>query len=144
MCGLYTVGNYLIRPYLMPFPLTGGIYKTFLKEILPEMFDLVPPVIHCRMWFQHKRAPTHFHRNAPQYLNNAFSKRWMESNGPTAWPPSSPDMTPFDFFLWGYLKSLIYKTPVESEMDLVARMDIVAEGKIEENPRFFERVRQFV
>ena len=34
------------------------------------------------------------------------------------------------------MKSLIYETLVESEMDLVTRI-VVAAGKIEENPRFF-------
>ncbi|EFN65149.1 hypothetical protein EAG_00038, partial [Camponotus floridanus] len=26
------------------------------------------------------------------------------------WPPRSPDLSPLDFFLWGYLKSKVYKT----------------------------------
>ena len=26
------------------------------------------------------------------------------------WPPRSPDLTPCDFFLWGYLKNEVYKT----------------------------------
>uniref|UniRef100_A0A915EH83 Transposase n=1 Tax=Ditylenchus dipsaci TaxID=166011 RepID=A0A915EH83_9BILA len=29
---------------------------------------------------------------------------------PFRWPPYSPDLTPCDFFLWGYLKSRIYRT----------------------------------
>lgn len=24
------------------------------------------------------------------------------------WPPRSPDLNPCDFFLWGYLKSVVY------------------------------------
>ena len=24
------------------------------------------------------------------------------------WPPRSPDLTPMDFFLWGYIKKLVY------------------------------------
>ena len=49
------------------------------------------------------------------------------------------DMILSDFFPWGYLKSLIYETPVESEIDLVAKMVIAAE-----NARVFERVRQSI
>ena len=26
------------------------------------------------------------------------------------WPPRSPDLTPMEFFLWGYLKSKVYET----------------------------------
>ena len=29
-------------------------------------------------------------------------------------PARSPDLTPCDFFLWGYLKSRFYKTPPEN------------------------------
>ncbi|PNF44001.1 hypothetical protein B7P43_G17047 [Cryptotermes secundus] len=25
-----------------------------------------------------------------------------------AWPPTSPDLTPQDFFLWGYVKNIVY------------------------------------
>ncbi|GFV35673.1 uncharacterized protein TNCV_1892831 [Trichonephila clavipes] len=28
---------------------------------------------------------------------------------PTAWPPRSPDLNPCDFWLWGYLKNLVYR-----------------------------------
>jgi len=27
------------------------------------------------------------------------------------WPPRSPDLTPLDFFLWGYLKQKVFSTP---------------------------------
>ena len=27
---------------------------------------------------------------------------------PIEWPPRSPDMTPPDFFLWGYVKNVVY------------------------------------
>ena len=36
-------------------------------------------------------------------LKNDFSGR----EGPWPWPPRSPDLTPVDFFLWGYLKEQI-------------------------------------
>ncbi|GFX60977.1 uncharacterized protein TNCV_2366551 [Trichonephila clavipes] len=28
--------------------------------------------------------------------------------GPVNWPPRSSDLTPLDYFLWGYVKSLVY------------------------------------
>lgn len=68
----------------------------------------------------------YFHWNARQYLNNAIPNRWIERNGPVAWLPRSPDTTPLeDFFLWGYMMSLIYETPVPRVVD--------AAGKIAEN-----------
>ncbi|GFU54188.1 uncharacterized protein TNCV_3618451 [Trichonephila clavipes] len=32
---------------------------------------------------------------------------WMRF-GPVNWPPRSCDLTPLDYFLWGYVKSLVY------------------------------------
>jgi hypothetical protein len=29
------------------------------------------------------------------------------------WPPRSPGITPLDFFLWGYVKSIVFRTPVD-------------------------------
>ena len=29
-----------------------------------------------------------------------------------AWPPRSPDATPCDFFLWGYVKDQVYVPPL--------------------------------
>ena len=48
-----------------------------------------------------------------------------------------------DFFLRGYMKSFIYETQEESEMDLVARI-IVAAGKIAENTQVFARIWQSI
>jgi hypothetical protein len=28
------------------------------------------------------------------------------------WPPQSPDLTPCDFFLWGYVKDHVYLPPL--------------------------------
>ena len=41
-----------------------------------------------------------------------ISKRWIGRGGPVAWPARSPDVTPLDFFLWGYVKDQVIKTPV--------------------------------
>jgi len=41
-----------------------------------------------------------------------FANRWIGRDGPTPWPPQSPDITPLDFFLWGYVKDKVFSTPV--------------------------------
>ena len=128
--------NYLIGLYLMPFPLSWEIYEMFQREVVPEMLEDEPLGIRRRIWLRNDGPPAHLHRNACQYLNNAFPNRWIGTNGPVAWPPISPDMTPLDFFLWIYMKSLIYETPVKPEMVLVTKI-VVAAGKIAENSRVF-------
>ncbi|EZA56703.1 hypothetical protein X777_02307, partial [Ooceraea biroi] len=46
--------------------------------------------------------------------------------GPVAWPPRSPDLNPCDFFLWGYMKSLVFTTPVDTREELIARIEQAA------------------
>ena len=47
----------------------------------------------------------------------------MGQYGPTRWPPRSPDLTPLDFFLWGYLKEKVYVTPPRDLDDLKERVE---------------------
>ena len=62
--------------------------------------------------FQQDGAPPHWSRAVRAYLDDAFPDNWIGRGGPTAWPARSPDVTPCDFFLWGYVKDRVYKTPV--------------------------------
>ncbi|GFW94634.1 hypothetical protein TNCV_4246741 [Trichonephila clavipes] len=39
-----------------------------------------------------------------KYINNG----WVSYRGPVNWPPRSCDLTPLDYFLWGYVKSWVY------------------------------------
>ncbi|GFV32630.1 transposable element Tc3 transposase [Trichonephila clavipes] len=41
-------------------------------------------------------------------LKDTFGDRLISRFGPVNWPPRSCDLTPLDYFLWGYLKSLVY------------------------------------
>ena len=43
-------------------------------------------------------------------------------DGLTPWPPRSPDITPVDFFLWGYVKDKVFSTPVRDITNLKARI----------------------
>ena len=36
----------------------------------------------------------------------------LEEQSTILWPPRSPDLTPCDFFLWGYVKDNAYKSPL--------------------------------
>lgn len=59
-------------------------------------------------WFQQDGAPPHTARATIDVLKRLFPGRLMSKNGDFHWPPRSPDLTPPDFFLWGYLKSKVY------------------------------------
>ncbi|GFV40335.1 uncharacterized protein TNCV_4900541 [Trichonephila clavipes] len=41
-------------------------------------------------------------------FKDTFGDRLISRFGPVNWPPRSCDLTPLDYFLWGYVKSLVY------------------------------------
>ena len=135
------VNDYLLGPHLLPTTLDGRKYLDFLQRILPELLRGVPDAVRNRMWFQHDGAPAHYHNDVRNYLNATLGNRWIGRGGPIEWPARSPDLTSLDFFLWGYMKQLVYETPVNSREDLAARIDVAA-VKIRETPGVFENVRQ--
>ena len=53
--------------------------------------------------------------------------RWIGKSGPIEWPARSPDLTPLDFFLSGYLKSKVFKTPPQSLEELQERIRVECE-----------------
>jgi len=55
-------------------------------------------------------------------LDATFPNRWIGRDGPTAWPPRSPDITHLDFFLLGYVKDRVFSTPVPDITNLKARI----------------------
>ncbi|GFV68169.1 putative DD41D transposase [Trichonephila clavipes] len=60
------------------------------------------------LWFQQDGATCHTARATIDLLKDMFGDRLISSFGPVNWPPRSCDLTPLDYFLWGYVKSLVY------------------------------------
>lgn len=135
------IDDYLIGPYFLPQRLNGETYCHFLINELPALLEEVPLAIRQNMWFMHDGAPPHFALNVREFLNDSFPGRWIGRGGPRLWPPRSPDHNPLDFFLWGYLKSLVYTTPVENLEDLQNRI-LQGCDVIRNTPGIFESVRQ--
>jgi len=55
-------------------------------------------------------------------LDATFPNRWIGRDGPTPWPPRSPDITPLDLFLWRYVKDKVFSTPVPDITNSKARI----------------------
>ncbi|GFV86384.1 putative transposable element [Trichonephila clavipes] len=60
------------------------------------------------LWFQQDGATCHIARATIDLLKDTFGDRLISRFGPVNWPPRSCDLTPLDYFLWGYVKSLVY------------------------------------
>ncbi|GFV43280.1 putative transposable element [Trichonephila clavipes] len=61
-----------------------------------------------KLWFQQDGATCHTARATIDLLKDSFGNRLIPRFGPVNWPPRSCDLTPLDYFLWGYFKSLVY------------------------------------
>ncbi|GFW07058.1 putative transposable element [Trichonephila clavipes] len=58
--------------------------------------------------FQQDGATCHKARATIDLLKDRFGDRLISRFGPVNWPPRSCDLTSLDYFLWGYVKSLVY------------------------------------
>ncbi|GFU80754.1 uncharacterized protein TNCV_514811 [Trichonephila clavipes] len=55
-----------------------------------------------------RRRKCHTARATIDLLKDTFGDCLISRFGPVNWPPRSCDLTPLDYFLWGYVKSLVY------------------------------------
>jgi len=51
-----------------------------------------------------------------------FPRRLISLRGDVEWPARSPDLSPCDVFLWGYLKEKVFKHRPRSREDLKERI----------------------
>ncbi|GFV50991.1 uncharacterized protein TNCV_302521 [Trichonephila clavipes] len=61
------------------------------------------------LWFQQDGATCHTARATIDLSKDTFGDRLISRFGPVNWPSRSCDLTPLDYFLWGYVKSLVYE-----------------------------------
>ncbi|GFT10507.1 transposable element Tcb1 transposase [Trichonephila clavipes] len=60
------------------------------------------------LWFQQDGTTCHIARATIDLLKDTFGDRLISRFGPVNWPPRSCDLTPLDYFMWGYVKALVY------------------------------------
>ena len=64
----------------------------------------------------------HWILDVRRFLDVTFPNRWIGRDGPTPWPSRSPDITPLEFFSWGYVQGKVFSTPVPDITNLKARI----------------------
>jgi hypothetical protein len=107
LCGNGTV----IGPFFYDANLNGEHYLQMLNEsILPSLELAYTRNQSRQVWFQQDGAPAHRRNIVKDKLREVFGQRVLALGFDVEWPPRSPDLTPCDFFLWGYVKSLVFET----------------------------------
>jgi hypothetical protein len=79
-----------------------NFFQEFVGPRIEEMFG------DAEIYFQQDGAPPHCHREVRAYLDITLPDRWIGRRGSVEYPAPSPDLTPIDFFLWGYLRDKVY------------------------------------
>jgi hypothetical protein len=104
-CGLWAGG--VIGPYFFNDTVNGDRYREMITNFfLPKLGSMDV----ADMWFQQDGAPCHTAAETINLLRAKFPGRVISRNGDIRWPARSCDLTPLDFFLWGFLKSKVYST----------------------------------
>ncbi|KAJ4430807.1 hypothetical protein ANN_19398 [Periplaneta americana] len=96
-----------------------------VKAARTLMVDILNSTCKMRrdMWFQHDGSSLHFTLAVPAHLNNIYGELWIGRGKSVAWSARSPDLMPFDFFLWGHVKSGVYTTLVHTIKELIVRIE---------------------
>lgn len=116
------IGDHVIGPHFFNGHLNGRTFLRFLRREFWIMLQNVPLNVRRDMWLQLDGAPAHFARNVRDYLDTRFPGKWIGRGGPHHWPPRSPDLTPMDYFLWGYVKNIVYSTAPTTAQDMKTRI----------------------
>ena len=85
-----------VFPWLQTFITTELRGKQAYFSPLFKLVSKILSRVYCNIWF----------------LDVTFPNRWTGRDGPTPWPPRSPDITPLQFLLWRYVKDKVFSTPV--------------------------------
>ncbi|CAK9822955.1 hypothetical protein ANTRET_LOCUS1385 [Anthophora retusa] len=88
----------------------------------------IPNNIKREMYYQQDGCPAHNSREVANYLNATFQDRIISTYGPIRWPARSPDLSPLDFFLWGYLQSVVYQSAINNIEELQERIISACRG----------------
>lgn len=101
-----------IGPYFYNGEMTPEIYKENLEKFVKELRYVTSETEHPI--FIHDDSKIHSSADVTAYLEKEFPHHWVGTGSSYAnWPRHSPDLNPVNFFLWGYIKSRVFKTPIQ-------------------------------
>ena len=98
-----------IGPLFFDGNVNGANYLQMLNEyVLPYLFqrfgNQIQDCLFQRLWWAQDGAPGHRAEDVTAWLTEFFREMVISLYREVEWPPRSPDLTPCDFFLCGYLK----------------------------------------
>ena len=106
-----------LDPFFREPTVTQNSYLEMLESFVYPQLQGVQDVIFSRMvlsliWTFGVR----------ESLNQQFPGKRIGRGGPITWPARCPDVTPIDFFFWGYVKDCVFRNPLKNIEDLKDRI----------------------
>lgn len=86
--------------------------------ITPFLWSQLDRIDAEKLWFQQDGTTAHTSRQTIALLHEKFQDRIISRNSDVNWPPRSCDLTPLDYFLWGFLKEKLYANALRTMQDL--------------------------
>ena len=114
--GVVSNEGHVMPPHIFEVGLrvNTDIYLDVLESVV---FPWIRRIAGNRPWvWQQDSAPCHVSHRA---------MAWIEEHAydcvtKDMWPPSSPDLNPMDYFVWGYLESRVNRRPHTTKASLIA------------------------
>lgn len=114
----------IIGPIFFDTNVNGENYLNLLQSHFWPAFSNLPNAEN--FFFMQDGAPPHWSIAIRHWLNEKFPNRWIgrgtDRDLNIKWPARSPDLTPCDFFLWGFIKSKVYRTQPQNIDELKTRI----------------------
>lgn len=116
-------GSQVVGPFFIEGNLNAVQYLAMLRnQIIPALQNIAGDNFGT-LWFQQDGAPPHFGLDVRQHLNHVFPGKWIGRRGAIEWPARSPDLSPLDYYFWGYLKDQVYRTKPRDLVELRLRIE---------------------
>jgi len=111
--------------------MNGFVYLEILEQYVFPQIEISEQETVSRVIFMQDGAPPHFRCFVTDVLNERFPDAWIGRGGPTPWPPRSPDLSPLDFFLWAYIKNIVYAEKIRNIQHLQEAIETVTRDMIQ-------------
>ncbi|XP_025997019.2 uncharacterized protein LOC113005528, partial [Solenopsis invicta] len=125
---------------------TAEVYAEFLAETLPNLLNNTPQdqlnIPQNQIILQQDGHPAHTSLLARGVLNEIYPDRWIGIHSNLhEWPPRSPDLTPMDFFAWGFIRDQVYETLPRTREELMEKIRAASRNI---TPAMLSNVRQSI
>ncbi|PNF28643.1 hypothetical protein B7P43_G08721, partial [Cryptotermes secundus] len=107
----------VVGPIFFDTTVNSPVYQDIITQLI-----VLLAVDEHECWLQQDSATCHKSNETMQFLHEFFSDHIISK---ALWPLRSPDLSPADFFFWGYGKGIVYKNNPHTLDDLKRNITMV-------------------